>query len=175
MTERTLPQDPYTEAVTTALAEAGLTPADYWSSDGETVGIYCYLNTVITLDPSGTYDLPREDIPDDAQWPNGLLLIWEWHSGREDGGPERGGLWMFAELRERGSNEYPTWLPVDGVAAPEAVVEAARKVIDRRIKPGHFYNGGMPSGQTDLDARRWADADQLEAAAAAWDTEDAGE
>ncbi|MDX3202090.1 hypothetical protein [Streptomyces scabiei] len=173
MPERALPQDPYIDAVTATLAAAGLTPTDSWTSDSETVGIYCYLNAVLTLDPSNTHDTPREDVPDDAAWPHGLLLVWEWHSGREEGGPERGALWQFAERKADGSNEYPTWLPVDGTASPEAIVDAARKVIDHDIKAGHFYNGGMPSGAFETDSRRWTDTDQLEAAASAWATKDA--
>ena len=72
-----LPHAPYITAVTEALSFARLTPAEYWTSDSETRGTYCYLNAVITLDPSSTYDLDHEDIPAGTPWPHGLLLTWE--------------------------------------------------------------------------------------------------
>lgn len=169
-----LPHDPYISAVTEALTSAGVEPADYWTSDAETRGVYCYLNAVITLDPSGTHDLDRDDIPAGVTWPHGLLLIWEWHTGlEEDGEPERGPVWQFAELKGDGSNEYPTGLPVHGYAAPGAVVEAARLVIDGRIKPGHFHNGGQAGWDGGLVGGNWAQADALETAAGAWATKEA--
>jgi hypothetical protein len=161
--------DPYITAVTEALSFARLTPAEYWTSDSETRGTYCYLNAVITLDPSGTYDLDDEDIPAGTAWPRGLILIWEWHTGREEGGdPERGPSWQFAALKADGSNEYPTGLPVYGYASPAAVVEAARKVIDHSIKPGHFHNFGQPGWDGGIVGDSWERADELDAAATAW-------
>lgn len=169
---RPLPHDPYIIAVCEALTAAGLEPAEFWTSDGETVGTYCYLNAVITLDPSGTHDVDHDDIPVGTPWPHGLILIWEWHTGREEN-TERGALWMFAEVKADGSNEYPTWLPVHGDTGPEVLAEAARMVVDRRITPGHFHNGGYPGGTFDFQGRHWEQAAELETACAAWDTDDA--
>lgn len=79
-----LPHDPYITAVTEALTAAGIPLTDHsWTDDGETRGTYCYLNAVTTLDPSGTITSDDEDVPADAAWPHGLLLIWEWHTGAE--------------------------------------------------------------------------------------------
>lgn len=71
---RNLPHDPYITAVCDALTEAGLELTDHcWTDDGETRGTYCYLNAVITLDPSGTIASDDEDIPVGTPWPHGLL------------------------------------------------------------------------------------------------------
>ncbi|WP_262702027.1 MULTISPECIES: hypothetical protein [Streptomyces] len=166
-----LPHDPYITAVIDALTAAELKPAEWWSSDGETKGVYCYLTAVITLDPSSTHDLDAEEIPSGTPWPHGLLLIWEWHTGREENGdPERGPVWQFAELKRDGSTEYPTSLPVYGYASPAAIVEAARKVIDRSIGAGHFHNFGEPKWSGGVIGDSWERADELEAACAAWET-----
>jgi hypothetical protein len=165
------PHDPYIEAITNTLTAAGLEPTDHsWTDDGETRGTYCYLNAVITLDPSGTVGEWREDIPAGTAWPHGLLLIWEWHTGieAEDGEPERGPVWQFAELKDDGSNEYPTWLPVHGYASPAAIVEAARKVIDRSIGAGHFHDGGVPRWDGELIGDSWEQRAELDAACEAW-------
>ena len=175
MTDRTLPQDPYIEAVGDALTAAGMEPTDHsWTSDSETRGTYRYLSAVLTLDPSGTVGKWPEDIPDGAAWPYGLLLLWEWHTGREadQGEPDRGPTWQFAKLKHDGSNEYPTDLPVLGYASPAAVVDAARKVIAHEIKPGSSFNFGQWQGWTGgIIGDSWEHADQLEAACSAWDTD----
>ena len=156
------PHDPYIDAVIAALSAAGLEPAEAWTSDGESRGMYCYLNAVITLDPSGTIRSDEEDIPDTAEWPYGLLLIWEWHPGLEEGEAERGPVWLYAELKSDDSNEYPSDLPVYGYASPEAVVEAAGKVIAREIDASH----------TGIIGGSWDRADELNAACEAWGTEE---
>jgi hypothetical protein len=175
MTEpRTLPHDPYIAAVTEALSFAKLTPAEYWTSDGETRGVYCYLNAVITLDPSKTYDLDDEDVPAGTLWRHGLILIWEWHTGLEDDGdPEKGPVWQFAELVDgHGQSRMPSVLPVDGYASPAAVVEAARMVIDRRVQAG-------PDGATRWDGGvigdSWERRTELDAACEAWGVDEASE
>ncbi|WP_171111272.1 MULTISPECIES: hypothetical protein [unclassified Streptomyces] len=171
MNTRTLPHDPYITAVCDALTAAGLELTDRcWTDDGETRGTYCYLDAVITLDPSNTHDLDHDDIPTDAAWPHGLLLIWEWHTGIEEehGEPERGPLWQFAELKDDGSNEYPTVLPVYGYASPAAVVEAARKVISREIGAGHFHNGGLAKWDGGIIGDSWERHAELDAACEAW-------
>ncbi|MFF4403781.1 hypothetical protein [Streptomyces sp. NPDC001404] len=164
-----LPHDPYVTAVYDALTDAGLDPGEWWTSDGETSGTYCYLNAVITLDPSNTLDLDDEDVPAGTAWRHGLILCWEWHTGAEEGGPERGPTWTFAELKADGSNEYPTDLPVLGFAAPEAIVDAARKVISHEIKPGSVHNFGQPGGwDSGAIGGSWERADDLEAVCEAW-------
>jgi hypothetical protein len=168
MSTRTLPHDSYIEAIGDALTAAGLEPTDHsWTDDCETRGRYCYLNAVITLDPSGT--IAADEQPDGgADWPHGLLLIWEWHTGieAEYGEPDRGPVWQFAELKDDGSNEYPTGLPVYGYASPAAVVEAARKVIAREIGAG--FNGGAAKWDGGIIGDSWEHADELDAACEAW-------
>ncbi|NUQ99094.1 MAG: hypothetical protein HOY79_21910 [Streptomyces sp.] len=172
MATRTLPHDPYITAVCDALTTAGLAPGDdMWTSDSETRGTYCYLTAVITLDPDHAAGLDDDDIPEGAQWPHGLILIWEWHTGIEadQGEPERGPQWLFAEAKKGGSNEYPTTLPVHGYASPAAVVDAVRKVITGEIKPGDFYNSGQPRGWTGgLIGDSWDRSGELDAACEAW-------
>jgi hypothetical protein len=178
MTERTLPQDPYITAVCDALTEAGREPTDStWTDDCETRGTHCYLNAVITLDPSGTITGRALD-EDNADWPHGLLLVWEWHTGIEadQGEPERGPQWQFAELNADGSNDYPTDLPVHGYASPAAIVEAARKVISREIGAGDFYNlGQWRDWEGGIIGNSWDQADALDAACEAWGTDESTE
>ncbi|MDX2846433.1 hypothetical protein PV377_47330 [Streptomyces ipomoeae] len=166
----TLPHDPYVTAVCDALTAAGLELTDQcWTDDGETRGTYCYLNAVITLDPSGT--IAADEQPDGgADWPHGLLLLWEWHTGIEadQGEPARGPQWTFAELKSDGSNEYPTDLPIEGYASPAAVVEAAHKVISREIGAGHFHNFGQAKWDGGIIGGSWERADDLDAACEAW-------
>ncbi|MFI1734025.1 hypothetical protein ACH40E_33395 [Streptomyces acidicola] len=163
-----LPHDAYIKAVTDALSLDRLTPTEYWTSDGETKGQYCHLNAVITLDPSGTYELDDEDVPTGTPWRHGLLLSWEWHTGAEEGWPEKGPFWEFAELKADGSCQYaPVTLPVHGYASPAAVVEAARKVINREIKASPFTVGGL-DWDGGIIGDSWGHADELDAACEAW-------
>ncbi|MGM9380304.1 hypothetical protein [Streptomyces antibioticus] len=178
MSTRALPHDPYITAVGDALTAAGLELTDYcWTDDGETRGMYCYLNAVITLDPSGTVGVFAEDIPAGTAWPHGLLLIWEWHTGIEAelGEPEKGPIWQFAELKADGSSNYPTDLPVYGYASPAAVVEAARKVISREIGAGHFFNGGWAAWDGGIIGDSWERADELDAACETWGASEGSE
>lgn len=128
-----LPQDHYIDAVTTAVADVGLDVADGWTSDAETQGVYCYLSAVLTLDPDTT-GLDADD------WPAGLLLIWEWHTGIEDGEPERGPSWMWAEKNQDGSNTPPDALMVDGFANPVQLAAAVGELIETgksvKTRPG---------------------------------------
>jgi hypothetical protein len=167
----TQPHDPYINAVADALTAADVTVADGRTNDCETRGTYCYLNAVITLDPSNTLDLDAEDIPAGTPWPHGLLLIWEWHTGIEadQGEPDRGPVWQFAKLNDDGSSEYPTDLPVYGYASPAAIVEAARKVISREIQPGSPLGYGQWRGwDGGVIGDSWGQADALEAACDTW-------
>lgn len=164
---RELPHDSYIEAVCEALDKAGPEVKDGRTDDCETRGTYCYLNAVIELDML-TVGLQ-------ADWPHGLLLIWEWHTGREAelGEPDRGPQWLFAGLKADGSNEYPTTLPVYGYASPAAVVEATRKVIAYEIQPGSYFNFGQWLGwEGGIIGDSWEQADQLEAACVAWDAKE---
>ncbi|MFJ8791432.1 hypothetical protein [Streptomyces sp. NPDC102462] len=172
---RELPHDPYITAVRDALTAAGLNLTDHcWTDDGETRGTYCYLNAVVTLDPSGTVGEMAEDIPAGTPWPHGLLLIWEWHTGieAEQGEPDKGPQWLFAELKDDGSSAYPTVLPVVGYASPAAVVEAARKVISREIRPTSF-DGGWSTWTGDLIGDSWERHAELDAACATWAAKEA--
>ncbi|MBB1260407.1 hypothetical protein [Streptomyces alkaliterrae] len=172
---RNQPHDTYISAVSDALTEAGLTPADWWTEDTETRGTYCYLNAVITLDPSNTHDLDHDEIPTDAAWPHGLLLLWEWHTGIEAelGEPERGPIWQFAEVKADGSTEYPTPLPVYGYASPAAVVKVARMVIDRSITPVSAFHASLSNSIGELIGDSWNRADELAAACAQWSAREA--
>lgn len=163
MTTKTTPQDAYIDAAIAALTEAGLEPTESWADDGETQGMYCYLSAVITLDPGG-WIRSEAEAPKDADWPNGLLLMWEWHVGVEEGEPERGPSWTFAELLGESRNEEPIHLPVYGYASPEAVVEAVRKVVAREI---------TDAGPFGLIGESWDRADELDAACEAWGVKEA--
>jgi hypothetical protein len=143
-----LPHALYIAAVTDALTAAGLPPEEVLTGDSETRGVVCYLNAVITVDD--------------------LLLIWEWHTGAEEGEPERGPQWLFAALKADGSSEYPTELPVYGYAAPAAVVDAARKVIAGEIGAGSFYDYGTAKWDGGIIGDSWEGADELESACEAW-------
>lgn len=175
MSNRTLPHDLYISQVTDALTAAGLKPVEYWTSDGETKGVYCHLNAVITLDPGGTYELDDEDVPADTSWRHGLVLSWEWHTGAEDGW-EKEPLWEFAALKADGSCQYtPATLPVLGYAASAAVVGATRRVIAHEIRPepssmfgGVIWDGGIIGGS-------WEQHAELDAACEAWGTDETSE
>lgn len=167
MSTRTLPHDPYITAVIDALTAAGLPPVEHWTDDGETRGMFCYLNAVIEIDPSGTHDLDHDEIPANAAWPHGLLLIWEWHTGAEEGEPERGPIWQVAKLKRDSRNEHPTVLPVVDYASPAAIVDAARKVVAHEIRPTGF-DGGRSNWTGPLIGDSWDHADQLDAACEAW-------
>ncbi|MEO3978813.1 hypothetical protein [Streptomyces sp. CAU 1734] len=169
ITTHALPHDDYISAVTDALTCGGLDTTDHtWTDDCDTRGTYCYLNAVLTLDPSGT--VTSGDDAERSNWPYGLLLIWEWHTGAEadQGEPERGPQWLFAELRSDGSNEYPTELPVPGYASPAAVVDAARQVISREIRPGSFHTSAQPQWAGGIIGAPWDGATELNAACEAW-------
>ncbi|MDT6983702.1 hypothetical protein ACFSUJ_12010 [Streptomyces lusitanus] len=166
-THRILPHDPYIEAVTEALTGAGLRLEQVDVRDSETQGTHCYLDAVLTLTPEAS------GIDQDT-WPHGLILIWEWHTGHEaPWEPERGPVWKFAELQDHGSNAYPTDLPVLGYASPEAVVEATRKVLAGEIRPYPYIPTVHEQGWTGgVIGSSWEKADELEAACAAWDTDE---
>ncbi|QKV93887.1 hypothetical protein HUT19_20735 [Streptomyces sp. NA02950] len=146
-----LPQNPYITAVSDALTAAGFPVADDWTSEAETFGVYCHLNAVITLDPDITG-------LDEDEWPHGLILLWEWHTGREEQ-YERGPSWQWAELLDHGRNADLDPLPVHGYAAPSAIVTAVRAVIESG-KAGPPVLG------------EWDQAAELTAAVERWDATD---
>lgn len=152
---RVLPHDPYITAAVEALTAADLQPADHFTDDSDTVGSHRYLRAVITLDPdtSGI---------DAARWPDGLILIWEWHTGieAEDGEPERGPVWEWARLVDpHGQCGERLAFTALGYPSPGYVVESVRALIERR-------NQSAP-------AERWERADELDAACEAWAAEEA--
>lgn len=111
MNDRTLPHDPYIEAVEAALTEAKMEPeqTDAFVEDSYDVA---YLRGVITLTPE-TSSIPAE------RFQHGLILIWDWHTGREEYGPERGPSWQWAKLVDsHGQNGEVSDLPVPGWVAP---------------------------------------------------------
>jgi hypothetical protein len=114
---RTLPHDDYIRAVEAALADAKMVPerADTFVEDSYDVP---YLRAVITLTPE-TFGIPAE------RYPHGLILIWDWHTGR-DQDYDRGAAWQWARLNEDGSNRFPYEpLPVPGWVAPAMLTAAA--------------------------------------------------
>ncbi|GGZ72959.1 hypothetical protein ACFOOM_01195 [Streptomyces echinoruber] len=154
-----LPHAPYIEAVTDALTAAGLPPAEVDVRDDETRGTHCYLDAVVTLTPeaSGIHA---------GRFEHGLILVWEWHTGLEEGGDERGPVWQWAWRNEDGSNQLPEWLPVAGYASPHSVVTAAQRVLadPRPYRAGERVNGVL-----------WGRADELDAACEAWAAAETGE
>jgi hypothetical protein len=150
----TLPHDEYIAAICNALTEAGYTPADAFTDDSDTSGTHCYLRAVITLDDSSGIPATR--------WPNGLILIWEWHTGIEaaDGEPERGPSWEWARLvDEHGQFGERQGFTALGYPSPAYVVESVRALIEHR-------NQSTP-------AELWDRADVLDAACEAWGVDEA--
>lgn len=153
-----LPHDPYIEALTTAFADVGLDPATVTLDDCDTRGTYRYLRALLHFTPQATYGVTEE------QWPDGLLLIWEWHTGIEEkqGEPERGPVWLWAKCLPDGSNTEPTPLPVPGIAQPLQVGWALAELI----------TSGRARKQR---IGRWDGAASLESACEAWGAAEAGE
>ncbi|NUS86331.1 MAG: hypothetical protein HOY75_27315 [Streptomyces sp.] len=145
-----LPHDPYITAVHTALTAADLEPIDWFTDDSDTRGSHCFLRAVLALDP------------DSVRWPSGLILIWEWHTGieAEQGEPERGPSWEWAQLVDShgqcGERQGFTAL---GYPSPAYIVESVRALVDRR-------NQSMPP-------ESWTQADELNAACEAWGADEA--
>lgn len=156
-----LPHADYIEAVTDALTAAGLKPAETDVRDSEACGATPFLDAVITLTPEDS-GIPAN------RFEHGLILIWEHHTGHEDGYCQNDGAgWQWARLCEDGSTQVPEPLPVYGYASPAAVVEAVRKVISREIKPALAgWDGGVVGDS-------WERADEVDAACEAWATGEA--
>ncbi|MFJ2568152.1 hypothetical protein ACIO02_35405 [Streptomyces sp. NPDC087568] len=121
MTEQTLPHAPYIDAVEDALTEAKLTPeqADAFVEDS---GDFAFLRGVITLTPE-TSGYPS------TRFRHGLILIWDWHTGRDED-YERGPSWQWARLNEDGSSNWaPELLPVPGWVAPAMLAAAVTTLV----------------------------------------------
>jgi hypothetical protein len=109
VTTRTLPHAPYIDAIEGALTECGMQPeqADAFVEDSYDVP---HLRGVITLTPE-TSGIPAD------RYRHGLILIWDWHTGRDDD-YDRGPAWQWARLNADGSNRDPEPLPVPGWVMP---------------------------------------------------------
>ena len=105
----------YIQAVEAALTEAKMEPeqTDVFVEDSYDVA---YLRGVITLTPE-TSGIPAD------RYRNGLILIWDWHTGRDED-CDRGPAWQWARLNEDGSNQDPEPLPVPGWVAPAMLTAA---------------------------------------------------
>jgi hypothetical protein len=81
-----------------------------------------YLRGVITLTPE-TSGIPAD------RYPHGLILIWDWHTGR-DQYYDRGPVWQLARLNDDGSNQWPYEpLPVPGFIAPAMLAATATTLV----------------------------------------------
>lgn len=122
MTEtRTLPHDPYITAVEQALTAASLEPETTSTFEDELDG-HPLLRGSILLTPETT------GIPAD-QWPHGLLLVWEWHTGRN---PEidRGPSWSWSRATAGGWADAWQPLPVAGWTVPTSLAIAVTSLAD---------------------------------------------
>ncbi|MFJ3812226.1 hypothetical protein ACIPWE_38425 [Streptomyces sp. NPDC090073] len=116
MSTASTPHQPYIDAVEAAFNDAKMQPeqADAFVEDSYDVP---YLRGVITLTPE------TSGIPDD-RFRHGLILIWDWHTGRDED-YERGTSWQWTRLNEDGSGKWPFEpLPVPGFVAPAMLVAA---------------------------------------------------
>jgi hypothetical protein len=121
VTTRTLPHAPYIDAVETALTDAKMVPeqADAFVEDSYDVP---YLRGVITLTPE-TSGIP------DTRFRHGLILIWDWHTGRDED-YDRGPVWQWARLNEDGSGQWPFEpLPVPGFVAPAMLAATVTTLV----------------------------------------------
>ncbi|MGW1160425.1 hypothetical protein ACWD48_19835 [Streptomyces sp. NPDC002519] len=127
MTEtHTLPHAPYIDAIEVALTEAKMEPeqTDAFAEDSYDVP---YLRGVITLTPE-TSSIPAD------RFPHGLILIWDWHTGRDED-YDRGPSWQWAKLvDEHGQSALPEPLPVAGFVAP-AMLAATVSTLAHTGKP----------------------------------------
>jgi hypothetical protein len=107
----TAPHTPYIDAIEAALTEAKMEPeqVDVFVEDSYDEP---HLRGVITLTPE-TSGIPAD------RYRHGLVLIWDWHTGRDED-YNRGPVWQWARLHEDGSSQFPYEpLPVPGWVAPE--------------------------------------------------------
>ncbi|MFC8985145.1 hypothetical protein [Streptomyces sp. NPDC057115] len=111
-----LPHAPYIDAIEAALTEAKLTPeqVDAFVEDSYDVP---WLRGVITLTPE-TSGIPAD------RFPHGLILVWDWHTGRDEDYDDRGPVWQWARLNDDGSNRKHEQLPVPGWVMPAMLAGA---------------------------------------------------
>lgn len=115
MTAYALPHAPYIDAVAAEFTNTAMTPeqADAIVEDSYDVP---WLRGVITLTPE-TSGIPAD------RYRHGLILIWDWHTGRDEN-YERGPAWQWARLNEDGSSSLPEPLPVPGWVMPAMLAGA---------------------------------------------------
>ncbi|WP_171117880.1 MULTISPECIES: hypothetical protein [unclassified Streptomyces] len=120
MTTFHTPHAPYIEAVEAALTEAKLTPeqTDAFVEDSYDVA---YLRGVVTLTPE-TSDYP------DTRFRHGLILVWDWHTGRDED-YDRGPIWQWARLNDDGSSWELEALPVPGWVAPAMLAATVATLV----------------------------------------------
>lgn len=143
----TTPHDTYIEAVGAALAAVGLDATGIWTANADTRGLHQYLNAALTL-------TPEDSTIDPTMWPEGLILIWEWHSGKEENEDPRGPVWLWAKKLRDGGNSEPAALPIDGYANPVQVAAAADELTatGKSLKPRPGQWAGAPALEADITA-----------------------
>jgi hypothetical protein len=149
MSTRTLPHDPYIEAVVDALTAAGLAPTTAETSDAEsnrydTSGLTTQLDALLVWDgdSTGLNTHVHED---------GIALLWE-HPAEQ---------WQWAPRKTHGELERePEFLPLHRWADPAAVVDVVRVLLAGLAVPG---------GE---DPRLWLHFISASAAVEAWAAED---
>ena len=142
-TTRTLPHDPYINAVVDALTEAGLAPE--WAETHDTEidprrdGTTTMLSAVLTW--TGSHPAVNR-----AELPHGMVMLWETSAD----------TWLYAERRRSGSVEYPYELPhLTQLADPAAVTATVRELLAGREAPK-------------TDAPRWEQAGDTRLAIIGW-------
>ncbi|MFF8659514.1 hypothetical protein [Streptomyces huasconensis] len=153
MTGHSLPQAAYIAAVTDALTEVGLDPADAWADDCDTRGTYRYLRAVFLFTAEDTHGV------DPACWPDGLLLIWEWHPGIEAEEAEKGPLWLWAKQLPDGSNTAPAPLPLPGLANPVQVAWSLAELINNGSTPRRRIGEWACAASTSAACEAWAEGE----------------
>lgn len=152
---RTLPHDPYIQAVVDALTAAGLEPTEWETDDTETdryvSGPDAGLTTMLTGLLVWDGDHPALGI---GEYDHGVALVWE-HPAEQ---------WQWAPRGQHGVlTEEPEFLPLPRWADPATVVDVVRILL-----------AGLPI-PTAQDPRRWAHYVAASEAVAAWATEDISE
>lgn len=149
---RTLPHDPYIEAVIDALTAAGLEPTSAETSDAES-NRYDRSGLTTQLDALLVWDGDHEALNADAH-EDGIVLLWE-HPAEQ---------WQWAPRKAHGSlDREPEFLPKLGrYSDPAAVVATVRALL---------ANAPLPEGH----APYWHPADSVRRAVAAWEAAEAAQ
>ncbi|MFD7990766.1 hypothetical protein [Streptomyces mexicanus] len=155
MSIRTLPHDPYIQAVVDALTAAGLEPTEWETDDTETdryaSGPDAGLTTMLTALLVWDGDHPAIGI---GEYDHGVALVWE-HPAEQ---------WQWAPRGEHGELERePEFLPALPLwAHPAGAVEVVRELLAGRP---------LPEGER----IRWHERAAVQDAVDAWATEDSSE